>query len=114
MAGAQILGCDLDSGRDYAQLLRLLQNGKKLDEGQSWLDEDQVLFANPADPSRRVAGFHCATPHNLKGANNALLKSDPLSKKPIGDFQFGSVKFGCQTTCGPIVEINKRAFQTHC
>ena len=62
--------------------------GKKLhvDEGQSWLDEDQVLFANPADPSCWVAGFHCATPHNLEGANKALLKSDPLSKKPSKDF----------------------------
>jgi len=52
--------------------------------------------------------------HNLKASNNALLKSDPLSKKPSRDFQLGSVKFGCQTICGPIVEINKRAFQTHC
>jgi hypothetical protein len=96
MAGAKILGLALDGGGNNARLLKLLRNGKELDEGQSWLDEDQVSFANPADPTRQIAVFHCTT-HNLKGSRNALLNSDSLSKKPSRDFRFGSVKFGWQT-----------------
>jgi hypothetical protein len=96
MAEAKILGLALDGGGNNARLLKLLRNGKELDEGQSWLDEDQVSFANPADPTRQVAVFHCTT-HNLKGSRNALLNSDSLSKKPSRDFRFGSVKFGWQT-----------------
>jgi hypothetical protein len=80
IAGAQILGSGLDGTGINARLLKLIQNGKKFDKGQSWLDKDQVSFANPAYPSHRVAVFHYTT-HNLKGSRNALLSSGPLLTK---------------------------------
>ena len=98
----------MDGGGNNARLLKLLRNGKNIDEGQSWLDEDQVSFLNPADPSRRVAVFHCTT-HNLKGSRNALLNSDCLSKKPSRDFKFGSIKFGWQTIRGTYSRDQKKS-----
>ena len=51
MIGVKILGLACDGGGNNARLFKLLCFGKEPTEGQSWLDEDLVSFANLADPT---------------------------------------------------------------
>ncbi len=72
--GVQIFGFESDAGGQNARLLHYLRCGKALGE-ESWLTENDVLIANPADPSRQIAIWYCAT-HQLKNMRNALHNSN--------------------------------------
>jgi hypothetical protein len=97
--GVRIYGIVCDGGGNNARLFKLLRSGNEPTEGESWLKEEHVSFLNPADPTRRIAMFHCTT-HGLKNMRNALLNSAP--KKNGGErsprhFAIGDVKFGWNT-----------------
>ena len=91
MIGVKILGLACDGGGNNARLFKLLCFGKEPTEGQSWLDEDLVSFANLADPTRWIAMFHCTT-HGIKNMQNALQSSSSESKC-TKHFQIDGVSF---------------------
>jgi len=70
----RIFGFESDAGGQNARLFHYLRQGKALGE-KSWLSDDDVLIVNPADPSRHIAVWFCAT-HQLKNMRNALHNSN--------------------------------------
>jgi len=73
LAGVRVLGLCLDAGGGNSSLASLLRGGEGVGDC-SWLSEELVTFASPADPSRKTAVFFCST-HNLKAQRNALASS---------------------------------------
>ncbi len=96
MIGVRILGLVSDGGGNNARLFKLLRGGNDPAEGCSWLPEEHMSFPNPADPSRRIAMFHCTT-HGLKNLQNALFASYPKKDKATRDFTVDHIHFGWES-----------------
>ena len=71
--GVKIFGLILDAGGGNKSLYRLLTK-RTIDKNKVWLDNDEISFLNPFDPTRRVYITFCAV-HGLKAMRNNLLNS---------------------------------------
>jgi hypothetical protein len=96
-----------DENNEHARLFKLLRSGNEPEASLNWLNEQEhVSFPNPADPTRRVAMFHCTT-HGLKNMQNALLNSNSKTPK-ARHFTMGTVKFGWDTVVRTFKRDQKR------
>ena len=90
--GVKIYGVCLDAGGGNARAVRLLTGQPSVDS--VWPVDRDVSFKNPADPSRRVAIFHCMT-HNAKAFRNVLYNSTSARSRTLSNPKTGQT-FGWQ------------------
>ena len=69
IAGVKIVAIGMDGGGENMRRGKLLYNSGNSTSNKSWLNEEDCIFVNLEDPSRRIVQVLCST-LNRKGARN--------------------------------------------